>query len=168
VDPTSSCSSCQQHICTYLLPKGGVPKQHRRVLCWIRVESIFGSFARAAPRSSRRLPSVDLNTGKRVCSTTSDHSLGAVIGEGGDLLFAVEADRSSGRSTRARGINLELPAPAGVIGIPTSFEVDGEQYIAAPLVGTDAAGRQNGITRFEGRQRCSKAGTVLSFKLRKA
>ncbi len=59
--------------------------------------------------------------------------------------------------------------PAGLIGVPTSFEVDGEQYIAVIASWElDAQGVQNGIDTI----RCTKtavpkAGTVQVFKLRK-
>jgi len=50
------------------------------------------------------------------------------------------------------------PAPAGVIGVPTSFEVDGDQNVAVTAGwGLDAQGTQNGI---------DKAGTLLVFSLR--
>jgi len=63
-----------------------------------------------------------------------------------------------------------FPAPAGVIGVPTSFEVDGEQYIAVTAGwGLDAQGVQNGIDKIRGTTTAvPKAGTVLVFKLRKA
>jgi alcohol dehydrogenase (cytochrome c) len=55
-----------------------------------------------------------------------------------------------------------------VIGVPTSFEVDGEQYIAVTTGwGLDAQGVQNGIDRIEGvTTAVPKGGTVLVFKLR--
>src|SRR6185295_2727004 len=51
---------------------------------------------------------------------------------GGDLVFAGGTPDREFRAFDARtGDQLwSFPAPAGVIGIPTSFEVDGEQYIA--------------------------------------
>ena len=60
--------------------------------------------------------------------------------------------------------------PADVIGVPTSFEVDGEQYKAVTAGwGLDAQGVQNGIDRIRGTKTVvPKAGTVLVFKLRKA
>ena len=59
---------------------------------------------------------------------------------------------------------------AGMIGIPTSFEVDGEQYIAVTAGwGLDAQGVQNGIDKIRGTKTVvPKAGTLLVFKLREA
>jgi alcohol dehydrogenase (cytochrome c) len=55
-----------------------------------------------------------------------------------------------------------------VIGVPTSFEVDGEQYIAVTAGwGLDAQGVQNGIDKIQGTTTAvPKAGTLLVFKLR--
>ena len=60
-----------------------------------------------------------------------------------------------------------FPAPSGVIGIPTSFEVDGEQYIAVTSGwGLDAQGVQNGIDKILGTKTAvPKGGTILVFKL---
>jgi len=54
-----------------------------------------------------------------------------------------------------------------VIGIPTSFEVDGEQYIAVTSGwGLDAQGVQNGIDKILGTKTAvPKGGTILVFKL---
>ena len=56
-----------------------------------------------------------------------------------------------------------------MIGVRTSFEVDGEQYIAvAAGWGLDAQGIQNGIDKVQGTKTVvPKGGTVLVFKLRK-
>jgi alcohol dehydrogenase (cytochrome c) len=58
--------------------------------------------------------------------------------------------------------------PAGLIGVPTSFEVDGEQYIAVTAGwGLDAQGTQNGIDKAQGTTTVvPKAGTLLVFRLR--
>jgi len=91
---------------------------------------------------------------------------------GGDLLFAGGTPDREFRAFDARtGEQLwSFPAPAGVIGVPTSFEVDGEQYIAVTAGwGLDAQGVQNGIDTIRGTKTAvPKAGTVLVFKLRKA
>ena len=56
-----------------------------------------------------------------------------------------------------------------MIGVPTSFEVDGEQFIAVTAGrGLDAQGVQNSINKIRGTKTVvPKAGTVLVFKLRK-
>ena len=51
---------------------------------------------------------------------------------------------------------------------PTSFEVDGEQYIAVTAGwGLDAQGVQNGIDKIQGTKTVvPKAGILLVFKIR--
>jgi alcohol dehydrogenase (cytochrome c) len=55
-----------------------------------------------------------------------------------------------------------------VIGVPTSFEIDGQQYIAVTAGwDLDARGVQNGIDRIQGTNTVvPTGGTVLVFKLR--
>jgi alcohol dehydrogenase (cytochrome c) len=62
-----------------------------------------------------------------------------------------------------------FPLPSGAIGVPTSFEVDGEQYVAVTTGwDLDARGVQNGIDKIQGTTTVVPAGgTVLVFKLRK-
>jgi alcohol dehydrogenase (cytochrome c) len=61
-----------------------------------------------------------------------------------------------------------FPLPSGAIGVPTSFEVDGEQYVAVTTGwDLDARGLQNGIDKIQGTKTVvPQAGTVLVFKLR--
>src|SRR4029077_15175885 len=60
-----------------------------------------------------------------------------------------------------------FPAPAGVIGVPTSFEVDGQQYIAVTTGwDLDARGVQNGVDAINKTTTVvPQAETVLVFKL---
>jgi alcohol dehydrogenase (cytochrome c) len=114
---------------------------------------------------------VDLNTGKRVWRHNFKTILWApLLVTGGNFVFAVGTSNRQFRAFDARtGAQLwSFPASAGVIGVPTSFEVDGEQYVAVTSGwGLDALATQNGIDKIQGTTTTvSKAGTVLAFKLR--
>ncbi len=89
---------------------------------------------------------------------------------GGDLVFAGGTPDRQFRAFDARtGDQLwSFPTPAGVIGVPTSFEIDGEQYVAVTAGwDLDARGVQNGIDRIQGTNTVvPTGGTLLVFKLR--
>ena len=61
-----------------------------------------------------------------------------------------------------------FPLPSGAIGVPTSFEMDGEQYVAVTTGwDLDARGLQNGIDAIQGTKfNVPLAGTILVFKIR--
>jgi alcohol dehydrogenase (cytochrome c) len=157
------------------LPKGNVPKPDAGgFYVGYEVEAIFGSVRTAAAAADHlgELQAWDLNTGKRVWQDNFKTILWApLLVTGGDILFAGGTPDRQFRAFDARtGEQLwSFPAPAGVIGVPTSFEVDGEQYIAVTAGwGLDAQGVQNGIDNIRGTKTLvPKAGTLLVFKLRK-
>ncbi len=135
-------------------------------------ESIFGS-VRTGPGALDHLGELqawDLNTGRRVWQHNFKTILWApLLVTGGDIVFAGGTPDRQFRAFDARtGDQLwSFPAPSGVIGIPTSFEVDGEQYIAVTSGwGLDAQGVQNGIDKILGTKTAvPKGGTILVFKL---
>ena len=163
------------NICGFL-PKGVVPKPDARgFYVGYEVESIFGSVRTSAGAADHlgELQAWDLNTGKRVWQHNFKTILWApLLVTGGDLVFAGGTPDREFRAFDARtGEQLwSFPAPAGVIGVPTSFEVDGEQYVAVTAGwGLDAQGVQNGIDKIRGTKTVvPKGGTVLVFKLRRA
>ena len=118
------------------LPKGEVPKPDSAGLyVGYQVEDIFGSVRTSTGAADHlgELQAWDLNTGKRVWQ----HNFKTILWEpllvtGGDTVFAGGTPDREFRAFDARtGDQLwSFPVPAGVIGVPTSFEVDGEQYIA--------------------------------------
>jgi NAD(P)-dependent dehydrogenase (short-subunit alcohol dehydrogenase family) len=61
-----------------------------------------------------------------------------------------------------------FPLPSGAIGIPTSFAVDGEQYVAVTTGwDLDARGVQNGLDKINGTTTVvAQSGTILVFKLK--
>jgi alcohol dehydrogenase (cytochrome c) len=60
-----------------------------------------------------------------------------------------------------------FPLPSGAIGVPTSFAVDGEQYVAVTTGwDLDARGLQNGLDKINGTTTTlPQGGTILVFKL---
>ncbi len=73
---------------------------------------------------------IDLGESRMIRMPTS--LLAPLLVTGGDVVFAGGTPDREFRAFDARtGDQLwSFPAPSGVIGVPTSFEVDGEQYIA--------------------------------------
>ena len=161
------------NVCAFL-PKGEVPdSKSEGIYVGYEVESIFGS-VRTGPGASDHvgeLQAWDLNTGKRVWQHNFKTVLWApLLVTGGDILFAGGTPDRLFRAFDARtGDQLwSVPLPSGAIGIPTSFEVDGEQYVAVTTGwDLDARGLQNGIDKIQGTTTVvPQGGTVLVFKLR--
>jgi len=159
-------------ICGFL-PKGDVPKPDSHgFYVGYEAESIFGS-VRTGPGALDHLGELqawDLNTGRRVWQHNFKTILWApLLVTGGDIVFAGGTPDRQFRAFDARtGDQLwSFPAPSGVIGVPTSFEVDGEQYIAVTSGwGLDAQGVQNGINKLLATNTVvPKGGTILVFKL---
>ncbi len=135
-------------------------------------ESIFGSIRTdpAARDHLGELQAWDLNTGKRVWQHNFKTILWApLLATGGDLVFAGGTPDRLFRAFDGRtgDVLWSFPAPSGVVGVPISFEVNGEQYIAvASGWDLDARGVQNGINAMLGTTTVvPQAGTILVFKL---
>jgi alcohol dehydrogenase (cytochrome c) len=60
-----------------------------------------------------------------------------------------------------------FPLPSGAIGVPTSFEVDGEQYVAVTTGwDLDIRGLQDGVDKVQGTKiDVPRGGTIMVFKL---
>ena len=160
------------NICAFL-PKSDVRTPDANGLyTGYRIESIFGSVrtSMAAADHFGELQAWDLNTGKRVWQHNFKTVLWApLLVTGGDVVFAGGTpDREFSAFDARTGNQLwSFPAPAGVIGVPTSFEVDGQQYIAVTTGwDLDARGVQNGVDAINKTTTVvPQAGTVLVFKL---
>jgi alcohol dehydrogenase (cytochrome c) len=96
---------------------------------------------------------------------------GPLLATGGDLLFAGGTNDRKFRAFDARSgkVLWEYPASSGVTGIPTSFEVDGEQYVAVQSGwGVDAQRMQDAFDAvLDHKTVVPKGGTVMVFKLEK-
>src|SRR4029077_16386795 len=97
------------------------------------------------------------------------HLWAPLLVTGGDVLFAGGTqDRQFPGVNAPTGDQLwSFALPSGAIGVPTSFEVDGQQYIAVTTGwDLDARGVQNGLDAInKSTTVVPQAGTVLVFKL---
>jgi alcohol dehydrogenase (cytochrome c) len=161
------------NLCAYL-PKGQVPRDDSKgFYTGYDFDSIFGSL-RTLPGASDHvgeLQAWDLNTGKRVWQHNFKTMLWApLLVTGGNVLFVGGTPDRQFRAFDARtGEQLwSYPLPSGAIGVPTSFEVDGEQYVAVTTGwDLDARGVQTGVDKIQGTNTAvPQAGTLLVFKLR--
>jgi alcohol dehydrogenase (cytochrome c) len=160
------------NICGYL-PKGKVPEPDAKgFYVGYEVQDIFGSIrlAKEAADHIGELQAWDLNTGKRVWQHNFKSMLWSpLLVTGGDLVFAGGTPDRQFRAFDARTgeVLWSFPSPAGIEGVPTSFEIDGQQYIAVTSGwGLDAQGVLNGIDGLQGTKTVvPKAGTVMVFKL---
>jgi alcohol dehydrogenase (cytochrome c) len=160
------------NLCAYL-PKGQAPDDASKPFyTGYDFDSIFGSI-RTLPGASDHIGELqawDLNTGKRVWQHNFKTMLwSSLLVTGGNILFAGGTPDRQFRAFDARtGEQLwSYPMPSGAIGVPTSFEVDGEQYVAVTTGwDLDARGVQAGVDKIQGTNTAvARAGTVLVFKL---
>ena len=90
---------------------------------------------------------------------------------GGNLVFGGGTTDRKFRAFDAKTgkIVWEFNAPSGVIGVPSSYEVDGEQYIAVQAGwGVDAQRLAGAIDHVRGTKTVvPQGGTLLVFKLPK-
>jgi len=160
------------NICGFL-PKGKVPEpESNGFYVGYETESIFGSIRTAAGASDHmgELQAWDLNSGKRVWQHNFKTVLYApLLVTGGDILFAGGTPDRLFRAFDARnGKQLwSFPLPSGAIGVPTSFEVDGEQYVAVTTGwDLDIRGLQDGVDKVQGTKiDVPRGGTIMVFKL---
>jgi len=160
------------NLCAYL-PKGDVPEpQAQGIYVGYPIESVFGSLRVEAGATDHigELQAWDLNTGKRVWQHNFKTLLWApLLVTGGDIVFAGGTPDRLFRAFDARtGDQLwSFPLPSGAIGVPTSFAVNGEQYVAVTTGwDLDARGVQNGLDKINGTTTAvPQGGTILVFKL---
>ena len=114
----------------------------------------------------------DLNSGRKVWTKTfASHNWGPVLATGGGVIFAGGTNDRYFRAFDARtgDVLWQQRTNSGVIGIPTSYAVNGVQYIAVQSGwGVDAQRVQNGIdlARKE-RTQVPQGGVVWVFALKK-
>lgn len=132
----------------------------------------FAKGSDKAPKTIGEIQAWDLKTGKQVWTHKfPTFNWGPLLTTGGNLLFAGGTNDRMFRAFNAKtGKQLwEAATPSGVTGVPTSFEVDGEQYIAVQSGwGVDAQRMQGGIDRLLGeKHQVPQGGTVMVYKLSK-
>ncbi len=139
------------------------------------IEGVLGSLRYRdgrAPSSIGEIQAWDLKTGKQVWTHKfPTFNWGPLLTTGGNLLFTGGTNDRKFRAFDASSgkVLWETATPSGVTGVPSAFEVDGEQYIAVLSGwGVDAQRMQSGIDTLTGKKEAvPQGGTVMVFKLPK-
>ena len=139
------------------------------------IEGVLGSLRYRdgkAPETIGELQAWDLKTGKLAWVQKFPTFMWApLMTTGGNLVFTGGTnDRMFRAFNASTGQKLwETPTPSGVTGVPSSFEVNGEQYIAVQSGwGVDAQRMQSGIDSLVGKPTMvPQGGTVMVYKLDK-
>jgi alcohol dehydrogenase (cytochrome c) len=124
----------------------------------------------SAPPTIGEIQAWDLKTGRQVWAHKFPTFLWApLLTTGGNLLFAGGTNDRMFRAFNATTgkVLWEASTPSGVTGVPSSFEVDGQQYVAVLSGwGVDAQRMQNGIDTLMGKKQVV-GGTVMVYRLAK-
>lgn len=112
----------------------------------------------------------DLNQGHRVWTHNyPEMNWGPLLATGGNLVFGGGTnDRKFHAFNATSGALLwEYPAPSGVVGVPTSFSVDGAQYIAVQAGwGVDAQRMQGAFDAvLDHKTSVPEGGVIMVFRL---
>jgi alcohol dehydrogenase (cytochrome c) len=124
------------------------------------------------PATIGELQAWDLNTGKLAWVHKFDRPIWSpLLTTGGNLIFTGGTNDKIFRAFDAKTgkVLWEYNMPSGVTAVPSSFEVDGEQYIAVQAGwGIDAQRMQSGIDALDAQvTMVPQGGTVMVFKLGK-
>lgn len=124
------------------------------------------------PATIGELQAWDLNTGKLAWVHKFDRPIWSpLLTTGGDLIFTGGTNDKQFRAFDAKTgkVLWQYSMPSGVTAVPSSFEIDGEQYIAVQAGwGVDAQRMQSGIDALDGQATLvPQGGTVMVFKLGK-
>lgn len=139
------------------------------------IEGVLGSLRwkdPTAPRTIGEIQAWDLNTGKQVwVHKFPVPTWGPLLTTGGNLLFTGGTNDRKFRAFNASNGKLlwETATPSGVTGVPTSFEVDGVQYVAVLSgFGVDAQRMQSGLDSLTGKPTLvPQGGTLMVYRLAK-
>ncbi|MEY4758218.1 MAG: hypothetical protein RJA34_3116 [Pseudomonadota bacterium] len=142
------------------------------------IEAVLGSLRfqggnnAQTPKTIGELQAWDLKTGKMAWVHKFDTHLWApLLTTGGNLVFAGGTNDRQFRAFDASNgkVLWQQTMPSGVTAVPTSFEVDGEQYVAVQAGwGVDAQRMQAGVDTLTGKPKAvAQGGTVMVFKLDK-
>ena len=138
------------------------------------IPDVLGSLrlGKNAGKSIGEVQAWNLKTGKQAWTHTyKGINWGPLLTTGGNLLFAGgTADRKFRAFNATTGaVVWEYATPSGVTGVPTSFEVDGVQYVAVQSGwGVDAQRMQSGLdAATKTTTNVPQGGTVMVFKLGK-
>jgi len=138
------------------------------------LDGVLGSVRVPDPNQTvGELQAWDLKTGKLAWAHKFKTFLWApLLTTAGNLVFAGGTNDRMFRAYNATNgkVLWEHPAPSGVVGVPSSFEVDGEQYIAVQAGwGVDAERIQGAFNAILPERKVvnPQGGTVMVFKLAK-
>ena len=158
------------------LPKADPAKPWKKGDLYIGypIDGVLGSLRfpdKGAPTTIGELQAWDIKTGKQVWTHKfSDVIWAPLLTTGGKLVFTGGANDRMFRAFDATNgkVLWETPTPSGVTGVPTSFEVDGEQFIAVQSGwGVDAERMQAGMDTLGKKKFVPQGGTVMVYKLGK-
>jgi alcohol dehydrogenase (cytochrome c) len=158
-----------------LLPAGAKEKyKPGDVFIGYPLEGVLGSVRVPNPdQTIGELQAWDMKTGKQAWVHKFNTFLWApLLTTSGNLVFAGGTNDRMFRAYDAKTgkVLWEFPTPAGVIGVPSSFEVDGEQYIAVQSGwGVDAERIQGAMNAILPERKVvnPQGGSVLVFKIKR-
>jgi alcohol dehydrogenase (cytochrome c) len=162
------------HLCGAL--PSGEKQKYKAGDIWIGypLEGVLGSIRVADPKSTLgELQAWDMKTGKMAWVHKFNTFLWApLLTTGGNLVFAGGTHDRMFRAFDATDgkVLWEFPMPSGTVGVPVSYEIDGEQYIAVQSGwGVDAERIQSAVNAVAPEQKTinPQGGTVQVFKLKK-
>lgn len=138
------------------------------------IEGVLGSLRwkdGKQPATVGELQAWDIKTGKQAWVHKFPTFLWTpLLTTGGNLVFAGGTNDRMFRAFDASNgkVLWETITPSGTTGVPTSFEVDGEQYVAVQSGwGVDAQRMQNGFDALGAPAKVPQGGVVMVFKLAK-
>ena len=138
------------------------------------IDGVLGSlrYQSGKPSTIGELQAWDLNTGKMAWVHKFDRAIWApLLTTGGNLVFTGGTNDKQFRAFDATNgkVLWQYAMPSGVTAVPSSFQVNGEQYIAVQAGwGIDAQRMQAGIDSLNGTvTNVPQGGTIMVFKLEK-
>ncbi len=161
----------QNNLCSELI---GEPVKYNKgeLYLGVSIENVLTN-VRMTPESKVHIGEVqawDLKTGKKVWTHTyPEMNWGPLMTTAGNLVFGGGTNDRKFRAFNASTGKLlwEFPTNSGVTGVPSSFEVDGEQYIAVQSGwGVDAERMQGAFNAVLDRKTTvPQGGVIWVFKL---
>jgi len=137
-----------ENICTTLTGTQPQPYSPQRGYSFVQIQTAV------VPGATHfgEVQAWNVDTGKKVWTHTfaTSHNWGPMLTTAGDLVFSGGTNDQMFRAYDARNgkVLWEFPTNSGILGQPTSFSVDGKQYIAVMSGwGVDARGVQGTLTR---------------------
>jgi len=139
------------------------------------IDGVLGSLRwenKDAPKTIGEIQAWNISTGKQAWTHKfPTHLWGPLMTTGGNLLFAGGTNDRMFRAWNATTgkVLWETTMPSGVTGVPSSYEVDGEQYVAVQAGwGVDAQRMQSGVDALLGNKvQVPQGGVLTVFKLSK-